>query len=63
MTNLRTGLLHYGFAGDGVRLDAIVGALKSMDFFVLEDLRCAKRCVHFMIVFIRVAIVVCACFS
>ena len=43
MTDMRKGLLLFGFVGDGARLDALVGVLKVMDFCVLEDLRCAKR--------------------
>ena len=43
MTDLFTGLLHFGYTGDKARLRALVQALVRMEFLVLEDLRDVER--------------------
>ena len=55
MTDLRTGLLHFGFVGDKDRLDTLVTALEDLDFSVLEDLCCASRYVFFVSLDVAVA--------
>ena len=43
MSSLAQGLLSAGFKKGQDRLDALVAALRSADFFNLEDMRCADR--------------------
>ena len=48
MTDLREGLLQFGFKHDGPRLDLLVNLLTDLDFTSLESLRCAGRFVFFL---------------
>ena len=50
MTDLREGLLQFGFKHDGPRLDLLVSLLLTdLEFSSLESLRCAGRFVLFLI--------------
>ena len=43
MSDLRTGLLEFGFKQSEARLDNLVNLLKEWDFSVIEHLRDADR--------------------
>ena len=43
MTDLAKGLIQFGFVGGASRLDALVAALRDLEFDALEELYCADR--------------------
>ena len=49
MTDLREGLLQFGFKHGGPRLDLLVSSLTDLELSSLESLRCAGRFVRFLV--------------